>query len=74
MKAEDDIKGALEGLQKVLSMETEKGDWGFKALKQMVKLTFSKVRLYFPFKLLPIIADSSFRETTTRCLNTTKSC
>jgi len=43
MKAEDDIKGALEGLQKVLSMETEKGDWGFKALKQMVKLTFSKV-------------------------------
>jgi len=42
MKADDDIKGALEGLQKVLAMETEKGDWGFKALKQMVKLTFSK--------------------------------
>lgn len=50
MKADDDIKGALEGLQKVLAMETEKGDWGFKALKQMVKLTFSKVRLYVPFE------------------------
>jgi len=26
----------------VLSMETEKGDWGFKALKQVVKLTFTR--------------------------------
>ena len=37
---DEDPKQALEGFQNVLDMEQEKGDWGFKALKQMVKLQF----------------------------------
>lgn len=42
---EDDPKEALKGFEKVVTLETEKGEWGFKALKQMVKLTF-KMGLY----------------------------
>ena len=35
------LQAALEGFQKVLSMQGEtKGEWGFKALKQMVKALF----------------------------------
>ncbi|CAH1796151.1 unnamed protein product [Owenia fusiformis] len=38
---EDDPKAALESFQKVLDLEgTEKGEWGFKALKQMIKINF----------------------------------
>lgn len=37
---EDDPKAALSGFQKVLELEGEKGDWGFKALKQMIKINF----------------------------------
>ncbi|XP_030832616.1 COP9 signalosome complex subunit 2-like [Strongylocentrotus purpuratus] len=37
---EDDPKSALESFQKVLDLEDEKGDWGFKALKQMIKINF----------------------------------
>ncbi len=44
-KQDGDVAGALEGFHKVLSMETAKGDWGFKALKQMVKVTFGQVSL-----------------------------
>jgi len=40
MKAEGDLRGALEGFQALLDIEQEKGDWGFKALKQMVKVSF----------------------------------
>jgi len=31
---EDDPKSALESFEKVLELEQEKGEWGFKALKQ----------------------------------------
>ena len=31
---------ALEGFAQVITMEREKGEWGFKALKQMVKLLY----------------------------------
>uniref|UniRef100_A0A915EIC4 COP9 signalosome complex subunit 2 n=1 Tax=Ditylenchus dipsaci TaxID=166011 RepID=A0A915EIC4_9BILA len=41
LKSDGDIGGALQAFQRVLDLETEKGDWGFKALKQMVKLTFN---------------------------------
>lgn len=35
---EDDPKAALQSFQKVLDLEGgEKGEWGFKALKQMIK-------------------------------------
>lgn len=38
---EDDPKGALTSFQKVLDLESgEKGEWGFKALKQMIKINF----------------------------------
>ena len=40
---EDDPLGAIESFRKVLSLEQkngEKGDWGFKALKQMMKIYF----------------------------------
>ncbi|KAM7228640.1 hypothetical protein CapIbe_019928 [Capra ibex] len=38
---EDDPKAALSSFQKILELEGEKGEWGFKALKQMInfKLT-----------------------------------
>jgi len=37
---EDDPKSALESFEKVLELEQEKGEWGFKALKQMVKINY----------------------------------
>lgn len=38
---EDNPKGALESFQRVLDLENgEKGEWGFKALKQMIKINF----------------------------------
>jgi COP9 signalosome complex subunit 2 len=36
----DELKEALQGFQQVLTMEGDKGEWGFKALKQIVKLHF----------------------------------
>lgn len=41
LKDEKDLGGALQGFEKVLDIETTKGEWGFKALKQMVKITFA---------------------------------
>jgi len=42
---EDDPKAALASFQKVLDLEGgEKGEWGFKALKQMIKINFKLVR------------------------------
>jgi len=38
---ENKPKGALESFQRVLDLENgEKGEWGFKALKQMIKINF----------------------------------
>jgi len=38
---EDDPKVALQSFQRVLDLENgEKGEWGFKALKQMIKINF----------------------------------
>ncbi|TMW52345.1 hypothetical protein DOY81_002602 [Sarcophaga bullata] len=38
---EDDPKAALASFQKVLDLENgDKGEWGFKALKQMIKINF----------------------------------
>jgi len=39
---EDDVKEAVKGFEKVVSMEGEKGEWGFKALKKLVKLYFGQ--------------------------------
>eukprot|EP01023_Acetabularia_acetabulum_P003943 TRINITY_DN11644_c0_g1_i1.p2 TRINITY_DN11644_c0_g1~~TRINITY_DN11644_c0_g1_i1.p2 ORF type:complete len:113 (-),score=26.76 TRINITY_DN11644_c0_g1_i1:83-421(-) len=40
-----EFEGALVGFKELLSMEEEKGEWGFKALKQIVKLQFKMGRL-----------------------------
>ena len=37
---EDDPDAALAAFLRVLQLEEEKGDWGFKALKQMMKIEF----------------------------------
>lgn len=43
---EDDPKAALVSFQKVLELEMgEKGEWGFKALKQMIKINFKLVSI-----------------------------
>lgn len=43
---EDEPKAALLSFQKVLDLEHgEKGEWGFKALKQMIKINFRLVSL-----------------------------
>uniref|UniRef100_A0A914I3B9 PCI domain-containing protein n=1 Tax=Globodera rostochiensis TaxID=31243 RepID=A0A914I3B9_GLORO len=40
-KSERGQRAALDSFRKVLDLETEKGDWGFKALKQMMKLNYA---------------------------------
>lgn len=43
---EDEPQAALTSFQKVLELEGgEKGEWGFKALKQMIKINFKLVSL-----------------------------
>ena len=45
---EEDSKAALEGFRRVLELEgQERGEWGFKALKQMMKLHFKMVHSLF---------------------------
>ncbi|PVF99848.1 PCI-domain-containing protein [Serendipita vermifera] len=39
-KKEDNPEGALKDFRAIVEAETEKGDWGFKALKQQTKLLF----------------------------------
>ncbi|KAI8369719.1 PCI domain-containing protein [Blakeslea trispora] len=41
-KKEDDPKEAIREFQSVVDTEEEKGDWGFKALKQMTKISFQQ--------------------------------
>ena len=36
------MEKALSGFEEVVTMEEEKGEWGFKAYKQMVKLHFKR--------------------------------
>ncbi|KAG0746510.1 hypothetical protein G6F57_000925 [Rhizopus arrhizus] len=44
-RKEDDPQEALVEFQSVVDTEEEKGDWGFKALKQMIKVSFQLNRL-----------------------------
>lgn len=42
----------MESFQQVLDLENgEKGEWGFKALKQMIKINFRLVSVVFFLKL-----------------------
>lgn len=50
---EDDPKAALTSFQKVLDLEGgEKGEWGFKALKQMIKINFKLVSVQLILNML----------------------
>lgn len=42
---EEEPMAALSSFELVLDLEEDKGEWGFKALKQMMKLRFRLVRL-----------------------------
>ena len=39
---EDDVDAAIRAFQSLLDKEEVKGEWGFKALKQMMKLHFRR--------------------------------
>eukprot|EP01118_Nematostelium_gracile_P003471 TRINITY_DN14040_c0_g1_i1.p1 TRINITY_DN14040_c0_g1~~TRINITY_DN14040_c0_g1_i1.p1 ORF type:complete len:445 (-),score=164.00 TRINITY_DN14040_c0_g1_i1:39-1373(-) len=39
---EEDIKEAIKGFEKVVTLEKEKGEWGFKSLKKLTKLYFQE--------------------------------
>jgi COP9 signalosome complex subunit 2 len=43
-KKANDIDGAIQDFERVVDKETQKGDWGFKALKQMTKINFRRGR------------------------------
>ena len=40
---EDNPASALNSFKRVLEIEQEKGEWGFRALKQMIKIYFKLV-------------------------------
>lgn len=44
-RSDGKLDEAIKAFEKVLELEGEKGEWGFKALKQMIKITFSQNRL-----------------------------
>ncbi|CAO1638313.1 unnamed protein product [Sympodiomycopsis kandeliae] len=60
-KKQDDVESALSELRQVVEKETQKGDWGFKALKQQTKIYFHSGR------------HSEALETYTQLLSYTKS-
>jgi len=39
---DEDLDEAIKGYEKVVTLEKEKGEWGFKALKKLTKLYFKK--------------------------------
>jgi COP9 signalosome complex subunit 2 len=39
---EDNPQAAISGFERVLELEDRKGEWGFKSLKQMMKILFRK--------------------------------
>jgi hypothetical protein len=74
LKSDGEIKEALQTFKDVVTTEQErgeKGDWGFKALKQMTKITFHQVGTPL---FCSAINYSMFRSSTTRCLSITRTC
>jgi len=41
-KSEEDVNEKLEQFNTVLDMEEKKGKWGFKSLKQIIKIHYQK--------------------------------
>lgn len=50
---EDSPRDALDSFKKVLELEQEKGEWGFRALKQMIKIYFKMVSWNLVSRLKP---------------------
>ncbi|EGT34172.1 hypothetical protein CAEBREN_12604 [Caenorhabditis brenneri] len=44
-RSDGKLDEAIKAFEKVLELEGEKGEWGFKSLKQMIKITFGQNRL-----------------------------
>lgn len=70
---DSDIPAALAGFEDVLKMEVEKGEWGFKALKQIVKLKFRngefRDMLERYKEMLTYIRSAVTRNYSERCIN-----
>ncbi|CAI5438728.1 unnamed protein product [Caenorhabditis angaria] len=45
LRSDGKLDEAIKAFEKVLELEEEKGEWGFKALKQMIKITFGQNNL-----------------------------
>ena len=70
---EDDPAAALKGFEKVLALEENQGEWGFKALKQMMKLhfkmgSFSELRKCYQ-QLLTYIRGAVTRNDSEKSIN-----
>lgn len=70
---ENDTDAALAGFEEVLRMESEKGEWGFKALKQIVKLKFRQndfQNMIIRYKeMLTYIRSAVTRNYSEKCIN-----
>lgn len=71
---EDEPECALQSFQKVLDLENgEKGEWGFKALKQMIKINFKlsnyKEMMYRYKQLLTYIKSAVTRNHSEKSIN-----
>lgn len=71
--AETDPEAALEGFAEVVRMEPEKADWGFKALKQTVKLYYKlgkfKEMMDSYREMLTYIKSAVTRNYSEKCIN-----
>ncbi|EFJ28052.1 hypothetical protein SELMODRAFT_170816 [Selaginella moellendorffii] len=70
---EADPRGALKGFAEVVKMEEEKGEWGFKALKQTVKVHFRlgtyKEMMDAYREMLTYIKSAVTRNYSEKCIN-----
>eukprot|EP00794_Sanderia_malayensis_P009733 gene9733-10727_t len=59
---EEDPVAALDSFVKVLVLEQEKGEWGFKALKQMVKINFKLALALKPDLVQTLSSSGQYEE------------
>ncbi|KAK6009784.1 PCI domain protein [Ostertagia ostertagi] len=73
LKSEGKINEAIANFEKVLNLEQEMGEWGFKALKQMVKITFNtnqfEAMLEYYQKLLKYIKTAVTKNYSEKSIN-----
>lgn len=73
LKSEGKINEAIANFERVLNLEQEMGEWGFKALKQMVKITFNtnqfEAMLEYYQKLLKYIKTAVTKNYSEKSIN-----